>query len=582
MKPLLSTLITLASLSLTASVVSAIPTTTWDGVEIPNWHQLSFADLPAIQENGSFPSTPEINNMAGYDMSRTWTSGQNPPEFLKLGDFTTSFKLQNFSLDEITSLVGNDPNNLSLKDFGIIPDQTLEGLVNAIPDLAATTITSIPPINHLLTTQLGATFNPNQTLGELLNNSPMTGTLALGQIDLSPYKLDTIPGITNTPIGNFENWQNSFISEIPGLPDVSFSQFPGGIAGSGTDVGTADLILKNVEQKRTRTISGSDKQGFTVPCQTNCAHIELAGSPKIMGRQWISGKYQQVKGGFGILSQANGGNEPTGIHPFGEAFKLVLWDVNQNESSVSTQLFFRICKRGVPDLGCTPYFIGGIPFMTFDETMPIFLGKVEELPTTPEPEPHIPASSTGSSPSNPSTPDKFTTPSTDCQSPVNLDALFDALSSIQANPDSIGEWTCDPSGNCGRGLGASRYMSYRDDVRSLISGKPGGTDFLAKLDSQETVTGDELLLFFPPEDQQRLFNADISQLIDIAQSQIDPTTQLPFTGDRLIERVAQMHFGGASIPVDSTATDINGTLTVQDYGTQVNQRYQDFHKTYCP
>ncbi|HAG84541.1 MAG TPA: hypothetical protein DCL61_26160 [Cyanobacteria bacterium UBA12227] len=427
---------------------TSIPTTTWNGVELPNWNNISFNSLPAIGESGSFPSTSEINQQAGYDLSRTWQAGQKPSEFLKLGDFETSFKLQNFSLDQIADLVGNDLTNLSLKDFGIMLDQSLQGLVDAIPELKDKAIASIAPVQDLLTTNIGATFDPNETIGEFLNKSPNLGELKLSSIDLSQYRLDSIPGLESTPIGAFENWQNSVIEKIPGLSNVSFSQFPGGVSATGTDVGTADLILKPVEQKRDRTISGSNVEGFTVPCQTNCAHIELAGSEKLKGRQWISGKYQEVKGGFGVLGSVNGGKEPTGIHPFGEAFKLVAWEVNENESAISTALFFRICKRGVPDLGCTPYFIGGVPWMTFSEKIPIFLGKVDELPTTSNPTNSSqrqtdtpPSNYPTSSHSNPFSSGGFLSNPGNCpasSNEVSLEALFSSLSAIEGNYNSIG------------------------------------------------------------------------------------------------------------------------------------------------
>ncbi|HBL12330.1 MAG TPA: hypothetical protein DD379_13160 [Cyanobacteria bacterium UBA11162] len=563
---------------------TSIPTTTWNGVELPDWNNISFNSLPAIGESGSFPSTSEINQQAGYDLSRTWQAGQKPSEFLKLGDFETSFKLQNFSLEQIADLVGNDLNNLSLKDFGVMLDQSLQGLVDAIPELKDKAIASIAPVQDLLTTNIGATFDPNETIGEFLNKSPNLGELKLSSIDLSQYGLDTIPRLESTPIGAFENWQNSFIEKIPGLSNVSFSQFPGGVSATGTDVGTADLILKPVEQKRGRTISGSNVEGFTVPCQTNCAHIELAGSEKLKGRQWISGKYQEVKGGFGVLGSVNGGKEPTGIHPFGEAFKLVAWEVNENESAISTALFFRICKRGVPDLGCTPYFIGGVPWMNFSEKAPIFLGKVDELPTTSNPTNSSqrqtdtpPSNYPTSSHSNPFSSGGFLSNPGNCpasSNEVSLEALFSSLSAIEGNYNSIGAWTCDGVGNCGRGLGSGQFMSYRSDVRSLISGKPGGTNFLSKLDNEKTVTGEELLLFFTPQEQQSLFNHDMTNLISIASRQIDPTTQFSFEGDRLIERIAQMHFAGVGIPVDSTATDVHGNLSVKDYGQKAANFYQ--------
>jgi hypothetical protein len=88
------------------------------------------------------------------------------------------------------------------------------------------------------------------------------------------------------------------------------------------------------------------------------------------------------------------------------------------------------------------------------------------------------------------------------------------------------------------------------------------------LDSGATPSNEQILQYFPPLEQRRLFEDDIRRLIDIAMSQIDPATGQPFTGDRLIERVAQMHFGGEGVPIDSGATDANGQ-TVAAYGASV-------------
>ena len=63
-------------------------------------------------------------------------------------------------------------------------------------------------------------------------------------------------------------------------------------------------------------------------------------------------------------------------------------------------------------------------------------------------------------------------------------------------------------------------------------------------------------------------------MINRASSEIDPQTGKPFTGQRLIERVGQMHFGGPAIPIDSAASDIHGGLTVRSYGQKVASTYQ--------
>jgi hypothetical protein len=97
----------------------------------------------------------------------------------------------------------------------------------------------------------------------------------------------------------------------------------------------------------------------------------------------MSGKFQKVRGGFGILGKLNGGKEPTGRHPFGKSFKHVLWDVKESTGTVTSAMFFRICKRGWIDLGCSPYFIGPVPFFEYKEMDPIILGAPLTVPKKP-------------------------------------------------------------------------------------------------------------------------------------------------------------------------------------------------------
>jgi hypothetical protein len=158
---------------------------------------------------------------------------------------------------------------------------------------------------------------------------------------------------------------------------------------------------------------------------------------------------------------------------------------------------------------------------------------------------------------------------------VTLDALSSAIAAVESGGDAgaVGGFTCDNKGNCGRALGDKQFMSYRDEVRSIVGSKPGGTDFLKDLDSGKTVSSEQLLQYFSPSEQQQLFNADSQRLINLASSQIDPTTGQPFAGERLIERVAQMHFGGAAVEVDSSAIDINDK-SVKAYGESVSENYK--------
>lgn len=78
----------------------------------------------------------------------------------------------------------------------------------------------------------------------------------------------------------------------------------------------------------------------------------------------------------------------------------------------------------------------------------------------------------------------------------------------------------------------------------------------------------------PPLDQENLFRTEASNLIDRASLQIDPTTGQKFADERLIERVAQMHFGGVAIPIDNSARDIHNRFTVKSYGEKAAANYQ--------
>ncbi|WP_353933344.1 hypothetical protein WJM97_22930 (plasmid) [Okeanomitos corallinicola TIOX110] len=85
----------------------------------------------------------------------------------------------------------------------------------------------------------------------------------------------------------------------------------------------------------------------------------------------------------------------------------------------------------------------------------------------------------------------------------------------------------------------------------------------------------ELFEFFPPADQDKAFMADIANKIQVTQGEIDPITGQLFTGERLIERVAQKHFGGDNSKVDANSSDAFGRLSLQDYGRTVLALYSN-------
>ncbi len=563
-------------------IKTQIPTVTWQNTRLPDWNQITFATMPEISESGSFQAPPGVTDKLGYDPSRAWNTGQTPDTFMMLGDFQDSFRLQKFSLIDIAQIVDLDLQKLNLESFGVIKFQTLDSLVKAIPNLKEISVSSVKPIADLLDQKLSTSFNTNQTIGNLLQESPHLGKLSLASLNLKSYKLDSIPAISATPIGAFERWQVAYVDEIPGLANVPFSQFPNPINPVGTEVGIVDIAFGTDEQKRNRTISGSDIEGFAVPCAQDCAHTELSGSPAVNGKAWVSGKYQLAKGGKGILGSVNGGKEPTGRQPFGDTFKVAIWDVSEVDGMISQALFFRVCMRNnFVDLGCTPYFIGPVPFMTYREKEPIFLGAIDENKNSVSTPTGLKSSgftfnkspiTSGNALSN-----LIPAAKGDCKklhsSGTNIDALSNALLSTEDNYNAVGSYVCDSNGNCGRALGAMQFMSYRSDVMKIILSKSDGAQFLTKLDIGKEVTGEELMQYFSPTEQQSLIENQTNNLLSAASQQVNPSTGKPFSGDRLIERAAQMHFGGVGIPVDEVVSDVREENSVKEYASNVANKY---------
>ena len=157
---------------------------------------------------------------------------------------------------------------------------------------------------------------------------------------------------------------------------------------------------------------------------------------------------------------------------------------------------------------------------------------------------------------------------------TNRDALNSALSNVENNYSFVGNYVCDNSLNCGRALGAMHFMSSSPEVRKIITSKPGGKEFLKKLDVGETVTSLEMTQYFSPQEQHSLMESETSNLLSIASQQTDSSIGKPFTGHRLVERASQMHFAGTNIPIDSQVSDLSKGISVKEYGKNTNYQYK--------
>ncbi len=552
---------------------------------LPDWQQISFDSLPAIQQNGSVKVEGK---------TRTWQAGQTPDQYLSLGDITEALRPDLLSLTAINN--DNNTNKIPLNSFPLLTQQTLKQLLSVVPSLGQFSAKQIPPIAAVLSSQkansIGSFAVDGDTpLSTLLTNHPALGNLKLNEVDLSQYAIADIPNIESVQLGQFQGWQDALIADVPGLNALPLASFPVPLAELGSAVAQIDMIWGKAEKRReSDVISGSDVAGFSVPCRNQaCPYIELnnlSHSIRSGGESlsWISGKYQQVEGGWGCLKGVNGGKEPTGRLPFGSAFKVAVMEPDERTDTVDTALFFRFSNS----CGSTPYFIGPVPFLTYRRDAPIFVGTLDDQ--------QMRASSVPSQAKRSASTDMGAESSTVAQSAgnsrstnatctegtaqgVDLSALKNAIASIESSghSDELGPYVCADRGqNCGRALGKYQEMSYNSYAVQAIASKQGGSEWLAQVNSGGKVTKEELFQFFPPAAQEAAFNASLQDKITSTSQQRDPRTGQLFTGERLVERIAQKHFGGDGSKVDGNATDVFGRLSLKSYGEKAGTLYAQF------
>ena len=200
-----------------------------------------------------------------------------------------------------------------------------------------------------------------------------------------------IPTLAETPLKEFAGWQEIRLKDIPGLDQIPLADL-GMLSPSA--IATLDVVWGAAESQATfQPISGSTTVGFQYPCQQErCAYIELSGQGH-KGDRWIKGGDpeaggQMIPGGSGLLGKAFGGMEPTG-RMLGSEFKLILMDTDEATGTAEFGLSTRFCKRGLVDLGCTPFVFGTWSLFHAKEGDGIFLG-FDDMNALPNPRINVP------------------------------------------------------------------------------------------------------------------------------------------------------------------------------------------------
>lgn len=583
---------------------SYFPTAVYNNSPVPDFSQTTFSSLPAIGEAGAIQVPSQTIEQLGYDPSRSWQAGTSIGDVLMLGDMQDTFGLHTFSLNNVAQLSQLSLDDLSLINFPLLGQQTISTLVDAIPSLGNFQLGQVKPLADLVNQNLTHFAISNLNLNDW-GSTPLSaiashnvlGQLPLAELSLDRYSFTQIPGLTQVPLANFKDWQTALIDKVPGLSQVAFSQLPinpfqilGAVAIHDVTYGGEQLHKESTQNPTKFSITGSDKVGFHYNCAQarGCDYIEL-NSPgysglgalsdpgQLHGARWIRGGKdageQMVPGGHGVLGRLNDGMEPTGRLSFGKAFKVVLTDTNEATGTGRFGLYFRVCiKKAFVDLGCTPYFIGPVPWLTTQEKGFVFVGLADgtggmgELPPGTELPPDVqqqidqingqysPGANLdgsglcGSGPGG-----------------VDFKALADATSGIEGNYSSVGQWGCDGDGNCGRGLGRYQFMTYREDVKQAILRQPGGSAFYGRLATGYEPSSAELLQYFPTSVQDSLFVNAETQNIKYLQNQGK-------SGSELVACLGEMWYSGECR--HSNGRDYTGGPTVNEYGQILVGNYQ--------
>ena len=405
--------------------------------ELPDYASFGTQTFDNIRFNsqGSIDGVPDdIAEEMGYNTGRNWSEGARLSDVIKLGDLGQSFYPQMLTISDVERKTGINTTELSLSDYQRLLEGQSIGSLTSLIGIENFQLNEVAPIqdvfNEAVLPQLEVeaveqlnqvaqdlgvpidlvpleAFDPvsfvetelltygQETLGDLLATPDLLEGAVFGDINigesldiLGEYSVEDIPGLENLPMAELEGWQDLVLSEVPGLDSIPFGDFPNPIAAiTGGFGGTHDVTYGDKESRVTPTqfsITGSDQEGFRVECSQDrgCAYLELEGPGAMHGARWIAGGngqgQQMVEGGSGLLAMINGGQEPTGRHPFGDVFKIVLTDTTESRGTGDFALYTRYCQRSLfVDLGCTPYFIGPIPIWSTKEKGFVLTGPLD-------------------------------------------------------------------------------------------------------------------------------------------------------------------------------------------------------------
>ena len=549
----------------------------------------SFNQMPPFENDGHITNLGgDLPNELGYNPARDWLAGQLPSEVVEVGDIDTGLGASLLTIQQISELTGLNIEELSIENLEFLRGVSLNEFLKDVPFLGDWQAADIPELAEL--TEFGSIFSGEGTLNEVVESLPDIGEL--GVLDVfGELPISAIPNLDVAQLADFAGIGDQVIANVPGLGDIPLGSFP--IPASLPSINAfpiQDIAFGPTEYSgetpTPQPVSGGTNGGKTwepLACSGGCPHIELSDNGW-EGANWMT-KAHRVKDGYGVLGSLF---DEAGAYrlPFGPSFALQVTNTDEKTGKAEWGIAFRACSNGLVDLGCTAYFLEvplGIETKDGDNILTGVrdgLGgatvPMEAPPGWEALRPDLPPELAGVISANtPRISRGGRSLCGDGPGGVKFEALGEAYHQIESRGSgdygAVGIWVDLSYSETGKALGRYQYMSYRRDVTNAIVGTPEGAELLRKARNNEPISEEEVLSAFPPELQDSLFIADQTYMIELAEAR-------GYSGDRLLEVLAQMHFRGPGVlnsrSLDSqSVSDALGT-SLHEYG----QRFRNYYR----
>ncbi|WP_218080894.1 hypothetical protein [Anthocerotibacter panamensis] len=427
-----------------------------------------------------------------------------------------------------------DPARILTQDVGNLTNLPVSAFAQGLSSLP---VSSLPNINWYALQDvpglLGLTVNDIPGLipellmaGYTLPTDEVGNYLNVSLVDIPDLNFDyfiRFPSLQALTLGAIPNITSLTFNAIPGLGNFPFySQ----ISAFGSATPLFGGAYPSIVEVIARRVQGGDAAIFAVD----------------RGHPWYVGQYRYLTPQFRVQLDTISAERPGTAHFHAEILVCYLFGcvwVPLPWPDASEQNYALYIPEGPGG------FIPSYPLTTYNPS--------RNAPANP-----------GSAPLDPGD-------CSNCQG-IAYQAYATAISRIEGSYGSVGPYLTNLNTFP---LGRYQYLGSRSDVRAVIAQNPGGSAFLAKVNGGVRPSPQEVLRNFTPRQQDDLFRSDACTNIGIASRQIDPTTGRNFSGDRLIERAAQIHFGGPdSSRIDSGRSDVLGRLSIYGYGKTALANYK--------